>query len=191
MTAGGTYTYQLRFANSRNVNTGNVVIFDVLESAHGSNPYWQGTLQSINTSQPQMKGIAPVIYYSTYPGFTNLTVDGHQADLTDTTIWSTTAPENLADVTAIAIDLRYKADGTEYVFSPEEIALCYVTMHRNQEQHRNSFGKRKRNDPERESCIKTVAHTSRRLYTWGMSLSVVQIVPQEDYCRYHMSFMLC
>ena len=24
-----------------------------------------------------------------------------------------------------------------------------------------------------------------------MSLSVVQIVPQEDYCRYHMSFMLC
>lgn len=128
VTAAGTYTYQLRFANSRNVNTGNVVMFDVLESAHGSNPYWQGTLQSINTSQPQMKGIAPVIYYSTYQGFTNLTVDGHQADLTDTTIWSTTAPENLADVTAIAIDLRHKADGTEYVFSPEEVALCYVTM---------------------------------------------------------------
>lgn len=128
VTAAGTYTYQLRFANSRNVNTGNVVMFDVLESAHGSNPYWQGALKSINTSQPQMKGIAPVIYYSTYQGFTNLTVDGHQTDLTDTTIWSTAMPENLADVTAIAIDLRHKTDGTEYVFSPEEVALCYVTM---------------------------------------------------------------
>lgn len=128
VTAAGTYTYQLRFANSRDVNTGNVVMYDVLESAHGSNPYWKGSLQSINTSQPQMKGVAPLIYYSTYPGFTNLTVDGHQADLTDTTIWSTTAPANLADVTAIAIDLRHKADGTEYVFAPEEVALCYVTM---------------------------------------------------------------
>ena len=128
VSAAGTYTYQLRFANSRNVNTSNVVMFDVLESAHGSNPYWRGTLKSINTSQSQMKGIAPVIYYSTYQGFTNLTVDGHQADLTDTSIWSTTAPEDLADVPAIAIDLRYKADGTEYVFSPEEVALCYITM---------------------------------------------------------------
>lgn len=38
---------------------------------------------------------------------------------------------------------------------------------------------------------KAAALTSRRLYTWAMSSSVVQIVPQEDYCRYHMSFMLC
>ena len=34
------------------------------------------------------------------------------------------------------------------------------------------------------------SYESPSLYM-GMSLSVVQIVPQEDYCRYHMSFMLC
>ncbi len=59
----------------------------------------------------------------------------------------------------------------------EERQARQLIMHRNQEQYRNSLSKRKRNDPERQSCIKTVAHTSRRLYTWGMSLSVVQIVP--------------
>ena len=35
------------------------------------------------------------------------------------------------------------------------------------------------------------SYESPSLYTWAMSSSVVQIVPQEDYCRYHMSFMLC
>ncbi len=126
--ATGTYTYQLRFANGKNVTSDNVVMFDVLESAYGSNPYWRGTLKSINTTHVKNKGIEPVIYYSTYQGFTNLTVDSDQADLTNTTIWSTTAPENMADVTAIAIDMSKKKDGTNYVFQPEEAALCYITM---------------------------------------------------------------
>ena len=34
------------------------------------------------------------------------------------------------------------------------------------------------------------SYESPSLYM-GMSLSVEQIVPQEDHCRYHMSFMLC
>ena len=73
-------------------------------------------------------GTYPCFYYSTYQGFTNLTVDNSQTDLTDTALWSQTAPEDLADVTAIAIDLRHKADGSAYTFAPEEVALCYVTM---------------------------------------------------------------
>lgn len=73
-------------------------------------------------------GTYPCFYYSTYQGFTNLTVDSSQTDLTDTALWSQTAPEDLADVTAIAIDLRHKADGSAYTFAPEEVALCYVTM---------------------------------------------------------------
>ena len=31
----------------------------------------------------------------------------------------------------------------------EERQVRHITMYRNQEQHRNSFSKRKRNDPER------------------------------------------
>lgn len=126
--AGGTYTYQLRFTNGKNVKTNNVVMFDVLESAYENNTYWKGTLKSVNTTPAKNKGIAPVVYYSTYQSFTNLTVDSSQADLSDSTIWSTTPPENMEDVTAIAIDLRYKADGSDYVFESEESALCYVTM---------------------------------------------------------------
>ena len=126
--AAGTYTYQLRFANGKNVETNNVVLFDVLESAHGSNPYWRGTLKDIDTTQVSRKGIEPVIYYSTYTAFTNLAVDTDLTDLTDETIWTTTQPVDLADVTAIAIDLRYRTDGTEYTFAPEEVALCYVSM---------------------------------------------------------------
>lgn len=126
--ASGTYTYQLRFANGRNVETNNVVLYDVLESAHGSNPYWRGTLKDIDTTQVSRKGIEPVIYYSTYTAFTNLAVDTDLTDLTDETIWTTTQPVDLADVTAIAIDLRYRTDGTEYTFAPEEVALCYVSM---------------------------------------------------------------
>lgn len=128
VSASGTYTYQLRFANSSNMNTSDVVLFDVLESAYGHNPYWRGTLQSINTSQPENKGIVPMIYYSTYQGFTNLTLDNSQTDLTDVALWTTVQPADLAEVTAIAIDLRHKADGSDYVFTPEEVALCYITM---------------------------------------------------------------
>lgn len=128
VSAAGTYTYQLRFATSKNINTSNAVIFDILESAYGSNRHWRGTLKSINTSQPESKGIAPVIYYSTYSGFTNLTNNQEQTDLTNSAIWSTMPPADLAEVTAIAIDLRWKNDGTAYTFAPEEVAMCYVTM---------------------------------------------------------------
>jgi hypothetical protein len=126
--AGGSYNYQLRFANSNSVNTNDVVIYDVLESAYGNNEYWQGTLKGIDTTQIKNKGINVKIYYSTSSAFTNLTADKTLTDLTDTTLWQTTAPDDMKDVTAIAIDMRNKMDGTPYTFKPSEVALCYVSM---------------------------------------------------------------
>lgn len=128
VSAAGTYTYQLRFANDKNVNTNDVVIYDILESAYGNNQHWKGTLKSINTAQPESKGIKPITYYSVSSEFESMMENNAFKNLANTAVWSTTPPENLAKVTAIAIDLRHKADGSEYVFTPEETALCYITM---------------------------------------------------------------
>lgn len=128
VTPGETYTYKLRFANSESVKTSDVIMFDVLESAYSNHPYWQGTLKSIDVSQTEIKGIKPVIYYSTATDFGNLSTDKIYTDLTDTSRWSKIPPTNLKDVTAIAVDLRYKADGSKFVFEPRESALCCITM---------------------------------------------------------------
>ena len=67
----------------------------------------------------------------------------------------------------------------------EERQARQLIMHRNQE---SSIEIPSVNEKEMtlsgNHVVETVAHTSRRLYTWGMSSSVVQIVLQEDYCRY-------
>lgn len=128
--AGGTYTYQLRLASGNNVETKNVILFDVLETAlpQPNTSHWQGTLKSIDTTQVRKKGINAVVYYSTSNAFTNLSEDKTLTDLTNAELWNTQAPDNLGDVTAIAVDLRYKTDGSDYVFNPGETALCYVTM---------------------------------------------------------------
>ena len=64
-------------------------------------------------------GTYPCFYYSTYQGFTNLTVDSSQTDLTDTALWSQTAPEDLADVTAI-VGLHVRAGGGRAVLCHDD-----------------------------------------------------------------------
>lgn len=128
-TASGEYTYQLRSDNGIGVNAKNVVIYDVLETAWQNTPaHWQGTFRSINTTQLQNKGIDVKVYYSTDPSIGKITTGSPYADLGNTDIWSLTPPDDLSKVKAIAVDLSKKADGSDYVFAPEEVALCYVTM---------------------------------------------------------------
>lgn len=126
--ADRTYTYQLRFANGEHIYASNVIMFDVLESAYQSNPYWQGTLKSIDISQALKLGIDAKVYYSTSDEFANLTTHTEYTDLTNGSLWSDSAPHNLADVTAVAVDLRYKTDGSEYVFNPEQSVVCFINM---------------------------------------------------------------
>lgn len=126
--AAGSYSYLLRFENGSSGKAKNVILFDVLESAHGGNAHWKGTLSSVDTSQAQEKGIDAVVYYSTYEHFSDLAQNTDLTDLSNAQIWTRTAPQNMADVTAIAIDLRYKADGTEYEFPLSEVVRCTVHM---------------------------------------------------------------
>lgn len=127
--ASGEYTYQLRFGNSAGIKSKNVVIYDVLESAwQNDTAHWQGTLKSIDTTQAARKGIDVKIYYSTDPSIGKITTGSPYEDLSNAEIWSLTPPADLSRVKAIAIDLSKKTDGSDYVFTPEEVGLCYVTM---------------------------------------------------------------
>ena len=120
--SAGKYTYQLRYNNSSVAGKAvNLIIYDVLEEL-GS---WHGTLESIDTSFAEAKGIAPVIYYSTAVGLSPHTKDEH-ADLSDSALWSTQRPP--AGITAIAIDLSHKEDGSLYQISPSETIHCLVNM---------------------------------------------------------------
>lgn len=127
--ASGEYTYQLRFGSGTNANTKDVVMYDVLERAWRRDmPHWQGTLKGINITQAQSKGIDVKIYYSTSSDLGKITTGSASLDLKNKKLWSQTAPKDLSKVTAIAIDLSHKTDGSEYIFKPQEVALCYVTM---------------------------------------------------------------
>ena len=122
--ASGEYTYQLRFGNSAGIKSKNVVIYDVLESAwQNDTAHWQGTLKSIDTTQAARKGIDVKIYYSTDPSIGKITTGSPYEDLSNAEIWSLTPPADLSRVKAIAIDLSKKTDGSDYVFTPEEVGL--------------------------------------------------------------------
>ena len=127
VSAAGTYSYQLRYQNSKSITASDVVFYDMLESYNSGNAYWNGTLESIDTTFAKNKGIAPVIYYSTVDSLNPQSNSTH-ADLTNTSIWSENAPTDLSTVTAIAVDMSKKSDGTLYEYAEEETILCYVTM---------------------------------------------------------------
>lgn len=120
--AAGGYMYQLRYGNSSTAGkAANLVMYDVLEELG----VWRGALDSVDTSFAESKGIKPVVYYATVKGLNPQGNDEH-ADLSNASVWSATRPQG--DITAIAVDLRYKNDGSSYEISPNETIYCQVNM---------------------------------------------------------------
>lgn len=136
-TAGGYYTYQLRYQSQKNMKTSDLVLYDVFEEYDdGVSQRWKGSFVSINVLQPEAVGIKPVVYYSTSKNI-NLYENGKatidtphpsDADLSNSDIWSTEAPKDLTKVTAIAIDLRKDNDGNDFILESEESVTITVTM---------------------------------------------------------------
>ena len=123
---GEGYSYRLRFQNGI-TQAENLVMFDVLEAAHSGNVHWRGVLQNIDISHAIARGIDPVVYYSTQAGIDPVNNVAH-ADLEDDHIWSTTAPGNKEDVTAIAIDLSRAVDGSSFRFGALESVVINLHM---------------------------------------------------------------
>jgi uncharacterized repeat protein (TIGR01451 family) len=124
---GGQYEYQLRYVSKNNGNTKGLIMYDTLEDAYGENTYWKGKLLSIDTSQLESKGIKPVVYYSTLEHIDPQNNPG-QADVSNSAFWSTTKPSDPSKITAIAVDMRYKENGEEYIFGPSESAVVLLHM---------------------------------------------------------------
>ena len=135
--AGGYYSYQLRYQSQKNMLSSGLVLYDVFEEYDdGVTPRWKGSFVNINTLQPELLGVKPVVYYSTSKNI-NLYENGKAtidvphpsaADLSNERIWSTEAPSDLTKVTAIAIDLRKDTNGNDFTLGSEESITMTVTM---------------------------------------------------------------
>lgn len=123
---GQKYSYKLRYGSEESTSSEGIILYDVLENNYGSNEYWKGTFESIDTTAAENKGIQPVIYYSTKDGI--IITNESAPDLTDTSVWSRTIPENKADVTAIAVDLSTKQDGTPFVLEENAAVSVIINM---------------------------------------------------------------
>lgn len=137
---GGFYNYRLSFVAGKGKFEG-LVMYDRLENPRdGIIPSgaasWKGKLLSIDTSMLKSMGIEPVIYYSTTPNLQLATMASDaeegtaaaQANLSDTSVWSTTAPSDLSTVTAIAIDCSKKADGSAFVLEAGQSIAATLSM---------------------------------------------------------------
>ena len=136
---GGTYSYKLSFSASDQGFTKDLVMFDILEDAANTEGYrdetfWKGTFAGVSTRMPELQGIAPVVYYSTRTGLnsnrfeTTDEVPNAKAYLKDTEIWSTTPPDDLSKVTAVAFDLSTKTNGEPYVFEAQSATEVEIFM---------------------------------------------------------------
>ena len=91
---GTTYTYRMKLQTGAS-RAKNIKFISVLENTECAE--WQGTFQSVDTSYAEGKGFVPTVYYSES--------DTPSEDLTSAE-WSTTAPENLENVKAIAVEFE-------------------------------------------------------------------------------------
>ena len=124
----GEYQYRWRFANNFTSDSKNMIFFDSLENyvvKSGEKSDWHGTLQRIDTSQLESKGINPVVYVSEVE---NLDLEQHH-DLTDKTIWKRVdASTDLSKAKAVSIDMRKKTDGTDFVMKSGESVNAVLYM---------------------------------------------------------------
>lgn len=127
VTSNGSYSYRLRYANTMNDKSSNLIFFDSLENyqLNGKSSDWHGVLKRFDLSQLRQKGANPVVYVSAQQ---NLSMDDHH-DLTDTTIWQPlTDTTDLTQVHAFAIDCRKMADGQDFELNKGESLSADVYM---------------------------------------------------------------
>lgn len=130
---GQEYSYRLR--NGATDDEKNVVIYDQLECAKdlglagtdATDATWRGKLESVDVSRMVAAGVSPVVYYSTVEG---LDIDGSASDrnLSNASIWSTTPPDDMSKVTAVAIDASKSRDGSDFVLKSGRSLTATVNM---------------------------------------------------------------
>ncbi len=99
-------------------------------------PSWKGTFRSVDVSEIEAMGCKPVIYYSTVADI-DLSPEIYNPDneqnvvrekLQDTSVWSTTLPDDPSTVTAIAIDCGKKANDSDFELTEGKALIAYIHM---------------------------------------------------------------
>ena len=133
---GGRYKYQISIKNAEGTKAKDLVFFDNLEKFKPTKEHddfgdttWHGTLLGVDVEGMRAKGANPIVYYSTKD---NLVLDDEDnasdRDLNNAAIWTTEKPADLSRVKAIAIDTRFKVDGSEFVLENGASMAAVVSM---------------------------------------------------------------
>lgn len=130
---GGSYVYQLRYSSTKESgNLKNIVLYNNLEvaapqDANADDETWQGTFNGIDVSAMRAAGADPVVYYAVKDvDLSNK--ESSNLDLSDEDVWSTTAPSDLSQVRAVAIDVSRAADGSEFTLAQGKSVSALVYM---------------------------------------------------------------
>ena len=133
---GGRYKYQISLKNGEGTKAKDLVFFDNLEKFKPTKDHedfgdttWHGTLLGVDVDGMRAKGANPIVYYSTKD---NLVLDDENnasdRDLNNSAVWTTDKPADLSKVKAIAIDTRFKADGSEFTLDAGATMAATITM---------------------------------------------------------------
>ena len=131
------YKYRLRIKNPEDSESRNIQFFDKIESytptADDTYDYkdaqWNGTLQGVDISELEAKGVKPVVYYSTKKNIVLDNTDNRaDNDLSNRSVWSTTMPTDKSSITAVAIDASKNADGSPFTLEANGSLQAYLIM---------------------------------------------------------------
>lgn len=129
----GNYSYRIRYQNTFNTKSKDLIFFDYLESYPVYDEEtqttkvsdWHGTIESIDVSQLVSSGINPVIYYSTLD---DLIYSEHH-DIEDSDVWLVLDDTvDYSTIKAIAIDAREKSDGSDFILQEGDSLSIVVNM---------------------------------------------------------------
>lgn len=135
----GSYSYALQNSTEQGGTESNIIFYDELEQYDdgGAAERWYGTLEGVDVSQLERRGIDAKVYYTTRPAseldlLGNSDESARQRDLHAAgSIWSSwdeKPPADLSQVTAIAVDATTKTDGTSYVLEQNQSLIVVVNM---------------------------------------------------------------
>ena len=131
------YKYRLRVKNPEDSESRNIRFFDKIEAykptADDTYDYkdaqWKGTLQGVDVSEIEAKGAKPIVYYSTKKDIVvNDQNNRRDNDLSNTSIWSTKMPTDKSSITAVAIDITKKTDGSAFILEAGDEMQAYLIM---------------------------------------------------------------
>ena len=130
------YSYNISYEGDTSTQTNDLIIYDVIErQIGGSDSQWMGEFQGVDISSiknqssadPKDGKCAPVVYYATKPKG-EFTKEMFDLDAYKDTIWSTTPPADMKDVTAIAVDCRKTDSGKDFVLGVKKGVDLTINM---------------------------------------------------------------